>query len=86
MATYTHLTCLKEGPEEQLGKMAVAALLDDDELHRVCQNEGSGPVVEFRSTRTSVEVKALKHTQLNKLRVAIDKKAERSPLINFPDF
>ncbi|WP_156959760.1 hypothetical protein [Nocardia sp. BMG51109] len=84
MTTCTHPACLEERPEERLGKAAVAALLGDHELDRVCQNERPGPVVDYRSARTAVEVKALKNGELEKLRAAIDKQPNPSRPIGVP--
>ncbi|MGK8508200.1 hypothetical protein ACRS5S_09095 [Nocardia asiatica] len=80
MATCTHPKCLKESPEEQLGKTAVSVLLGDNELDRVCENERPGSVVDYRSTRTAVEVKALKSGELENLRATIDRKVSNSPI------
>ncbi|MFI5541650.1 hypothetical protein ACIA5H_35255 [Nocardia sp. NPDC051900] len=51
-------------------------LLGDDALERVCENERPGPVVDYRSTKTAVEVKAVKHGQFEQLRATYTKKIE----------
>lgn len=67
-----------------MGKLAAASFLGDEGLDRVCQNERSGPIVDYRSPRTAVEVKAFKRGQLEGLRDAFSKKVDAGLLIAFP--
>lgn len=84
MSACAHPRCANESSEEHIGRSAAAVLLGDDALERVCENERPGPVVDYRSTKTAVEVKAVKHGQFEQLRATYTKRLKTMSFCRFP--